>query len=52
MLDFSLQMPAVTITYMFLLGLGVAQSRSARGGGHQPDKKKRPVKVVRLTSTE
>ncbi len=28
--DFSLQIPAVTITYMVLLGIGVAQSRSSR----------------------
>lgn len=28
--DFSLQIPAVTITYMFLLGLAVAQSKSSR----------------------
>jgi O-antigen ligase len=28
--DFSLQIPAVTVTYMFLLGIGVAQSRSSR----------------------
>jgi O-antigen ligase len=30
MVDFSLQIPAVTITYVFLLGIGVAQSRSSR----------------------
>jgi O-antigen ligase len=29
-LDFSLQMPAVTVTYMFLLGIAVAQSRPSR----------------------
>jgi O-antigen ligase len=28
--DFSLQIPAVTVTYMFLLGIGVAQSHSSR----------------------
>jgi O-antigen ligase len=28
--DFSLQIPAVTVSYMFLLGIGVAQSRSSR----------------------
>lgn len=29
-LDFSLQIPAITTTYMFILGIGVAQSRSSR----------------------
>lgn len=29
-LDFSLQIPAITVTYMYLLGVGVAQSRSPR----------------------
>jgi O-antigen ligase len=29
-IDFSLQIPAVTVTYMFLLGIGVAQSFSSR----------------------
>jgi O-antigen ligase len=28
--DFSLQIPAVTVTYMFLLGIGVAQTYSSR----------------------
>jgi O-antigen ligase len=28
--DFSLQIPAVTATYLFLLGAGIAQSRSTR----------------------
>lgn len=28
--DFSLQIPAVTVTYIFLLGIGVAQSSSSR----------------------
>jgi O-antigen ligase len=31
-IDFSLQIPAVTVTYMFLLGIGVAQSQSSRAG--------------------
>jgi hypothetical protein len=30
LIDFSLQIPAVAITYVFLLGVGVAQSRSSR----------------------
>lgn len=30
LLDFSLQIPAVTVTYATLLGMGVAQSRSSR----------------------
>lgn len=30
MMDFSLQIPAVTATYVFLLGVAVAQSRSSR----------------------
>ncbi len=29
-IDFSLQIPAVTVVYIFLLGIGVAQSRSSR----------------------
>ena len=32
LVDFSLQIPAVTATYVFLLGMAVAQSRSTRGG--------------------
>ncbi|HZL59295.1 MAG TPA: O-antigen ligase family protein [Stellaceae bacterium] len=32
-LDFSLQIPAVTATYLFLMGIAVAQSRSSRDGG-------------------
>ncbi|MEQ9590700.1 MAG: O-antigen ligase family protein [Parvibaculaceae bacterium] len=32
LVDFSLQIPAVTVAYMFLLGIGVAQSFSSRRG--------------------
>ena len=30
LIDFSLQIPAVTIAYVVILGVGVAQSQSAR----------------------
>jgi O-antigen ligase len=30
MVDFSLQIPAVTVTYLFLLGIAIAQSQSSR----------------------
>jgi O-antigen ligase len=33
LVDFSLQIPAVTVAYMFLLGIGVAQSHSSRASG-------------------
>jgi len=40
--DFSLQIPAVTVTYAVMLGLGVAQSAGTRAA--KPEKKRRRVK--------
>ncbi len=54
-IDFSLQIPAVTVTFMVLLGIGVAHSRPARGtalrtgvnGAHEEPGRMRPTQPDR-----
>jgi hypothetical protein len=50
--DFSLQVPAVTTVYMFLLGIGVAQSRSPREGlSARPGQPRTPAASAAATRT-
>lgn len=50
-LDFSLQIPAVTYTYCFLLGAAVAQSWTSRRDAFQSVGEKSPVRSQKLLTT-